>query len=176
MSKKKYTREQWFEIFSDNYMEKIKKSAHYFAGNPVWAQDIIQEIFCRSWKYAEKMMELDEEALEAYLKNIIRSTVADYFRDRNSRLILTENLPKLQAAKSRDEYKEPEAHIIYQECLEAIRKLRKNDRNILNMRIVQGMSFNEIGKALGINESTARKRYERAKKKALEKAREYFST
>lgn len=176
MSKKKYTTEQWFEKFSYNYMEKIKKSAHYFAGNPVWAQDIIQEIYCRSWKYAEKMMELEEEALEAYLKNIIRSTVADYFRDRNSHLILTEDLLKLQAAKCCHAYEEPESHIIYQECLESIRNLRKNDRNILNMRIVQGMSFNEIGKILGINETAARKRYERAKKKALEKAREYFST
>lgn len=53
--------------------------------------------------------------------------------------------------------------ITHEELLEMIRQLPKSYRTIFNLFVFEDMSHKEIGKMLGINESTSRSQYSRAR-------------
>jgi RNA polymerase sigma-70 factor (ECF subfamily) len=53
--------------------------------------------------------------------------------------------------------------ITHEELLDMIRQLPKSYRTIFNLFVFEDMSHKEIGKMLGINESTSRSQYSRAR-------------
>ena len=114
--------------------------------------------------------------MEGYLKDILRSSIADYFADRNSKLILKSDITPLQTKDLSREYCPVENHIIFQDDLKILGVVTEKYRKILVLRILYNMSYKDIGAVLGIRETTARKRYERGIKKLSVKAQEIFPT
>ena len=53
--------------------------------------------------------------------------------------------------------------ITQEELLDMIRQLPKSYRTVFNLFVFEDMSHKEIGKKLGINESTSRSQYSRAR-------------
>ncbi len=159
MSENKRTKEQWFDEFLSAYKGAIQRATLYIVKKQDVSEDIQQEIYCRVWAYAEKMMGMDKKALETYLKNIIRSAVADHFRDKNSRLILKsgETLNDKMAVCLDD----PSDRVICREYFRNMKRLDQKSRDLLQMRIIYDIPFKDIGILLGMSEAAARKRYAR---------------
>ena len=173
MSENKLTKEQWFDHFLSAYKGSIQRTTIYLVKNPDAAEDIQQEIYCKVWTYAEKMMTLDPKAMETYLKHIIRSCVADYFRSKDNHLILKPGM-SLEGRSIRGDalcQDDPQNHIVFREYLKSIKRIDQKSRELLQMRIIYGAPFKEIGRRLGISEAAARKRYERITAKLKEKER-----
>ncbi len=169
-------KKQWFDWFEEKYGRRIRRTIQGRVKNPVWSDDIIQEVYCRVWMYCDRMRTLEKKALEVYLKDILRTAVADYFADRNSRLILKSDITPLQTRDLSKEYYSLESHIIFQDYLKLLGEMSEKYRNILILRILYNMSYKDIGEILGVRETTARKRYERGIKKLSGRAQEIFPT
>ncbi len=167
---------QWFQWFTATYGGSVRKIVCSRVKNPAWTDDIIQEVYCRVWTYGERMRRMEKRAMEGYLKDILRSSIADYFADRNSKLILKSDITPLQTKDLSREYCPVENHIIFQDDLKILGVVTEKYRKILVLRILYNMSYKDIGAVLGIRETTARKRYERGIKKLSVKAQEIFPT
>lgn len=168
MSEDNLTVNQWYQIFLSQYMGIIEKSAWYYDKNPHTRNDLIQEILCNTWKYAEKMMKLEEKAMVRYLKNIIRTCAADHFKPSEHREIPADNIEALCERQSCDEASEPESYVIHKVDMEIFNRMRNDDRRLLRLRIEYKLSYKEIGENMGITEAAARKRYERIIRKLRE--------
>ena len=168
MSVDNLTTAQWIEVFKYNYKENIQKAVFYYMHDQARTDEIVQEIDYRICMYAETMRALDKGAMLTYLKNIIRSCISDYFRCKDNHVI--PQSPEQMAAYDRaSSAYDPERHVIFLEYMERIKGLDEVSRQLLTMRILYAMPYKEIGRSLGMKETTARKRYERLIKKLRDK-------
>lgn len=83
MSENSMTQEllEWFDNFVFRYTGTIFRILLHRVGDQTLAEDLLQEVYCKVLKYAEKMSGFDDDHLRYYTRRIIYSVVADYYRD-----------------------------------------------------------------------------------------------
>ncbi len=144
------------------------KSVYSFAARsaPNDAEDIAQDTFLKAWKNL-KGYEPDKAQFKTWLMRIARNTVIDYLRKRRiavfsefeneqggSRIENTpgeEPLPDEVVARAHD------AH----EVEEALKKLSPSYREVMLLRYMNQLSFEEICEVLGEPSNTVRSRHRR---------------
>ena len=114
--------------------------------------------------------------MEIYLRNIIRSAISDFYKNKDSQLILNSDILSVRSKDKSEAYVQPEHHIIIQEYLKILEELSRQEKDILVMRLLYNLGYKEIGATFRIKETTARKRYERTIRKIRKRAKEIFPT
>ena len=137
---------RWYEA----YKTGLFRFALSILKDEALAEDVLQEVFLRmltgkNWPQPGKE--------RAYLYRCVRNLCYDELR-RRKRISGEER----EAADASDRY-------LY---LELIAPLSKQDRQIITLKIVGGLTNREIGSIMGLTEQAAKKRYQRA----IEKLRE----
>ncbi|MBB5265185.1 RNA polymerase sigma-70 factor (ECF subfamily) [Catenibacillus scindens] len=167
---------QWFEAFTEKYMRQIEQTVYHRVRNQAWVEDVIQDVYYRVWRYRKKMRLMERKPVEIYLRNIIRSAISDFYKNKDSQLILNSDILSFHSKTCGGAYTQPEHHIILQEYLKILEELSRQEKDILVMRILYNMGYKEIGAMYHIKETAARKRYERAIRKIRKKVKEIFPT
>ena len=127
------------------------------------AEDLTSEFFIKLWDIADTYKPQDK-GHKAYLATVARNMALDFLR-KNKREVLTEEIPE-----TADPTSAVETEVISDVSLkEALASLKESERQVVSMKVLSDMTFQEIADALGEPLGTVTWRY----KNALEKLRRY---
>lgn len=139
------------------YVKGMFNVAIRMTNSKTMAEDVLQDSFIKAFSEIHKLK--DEKAFGGWLKRIIINRCIDV--SRKEKLLFADmevlHTKHLEIADELDSEIDPE--MVHQ----MIKKLPNGAREILVLRALEGYKHAEIGKKLGISESTAKTQYFRAK-------------
>jgi|TARA_B110000240_G_scaffold58723_1_gene66782 RNA polymerase sigma-70 factor (ECF subfamily) len=117
------------------------------------ADDLTQRVFIKLYKSLKNFR--FDAAFTTYLYRIKVNTLNSYFFKNKWRSFLhLDQVPELHV--SDDNYEKKALSI---ELWNAIKTLPKKQRNVMNLRVSEGLSFREVGDVLNISEDAAKNNY-----------------
>ncbi len=153
--KEKWAQKQLYEM----YYSKMLSVCQRYSKDADEAKDILHEGFIKIFKHIGKYQA--GTSLNAWVKRIMVNTCIDYYRKISRRR--TESMDtathKISSA--------PDAVSICseQDIMKAVQSLSPAYRAVFNLYVIEGFSHKEIGKKLGITESTSRSNLVKARSK-----------
>jgi RNA polymerase sigma-70 factor, ECF subfamily len=163
--------------FVDLY-EQHRRGVHAFlvakTSDPEAARDLLQETFLRLWRRLDEVVGLDQGRQRAWLFTVARNLVIDRYRSRATRdatvAALARQTRGAQAcapdAAQRVELRDQLAMLE-----QAIAVLPEEQRVILTMTAVAGMTSQQVGQALGLPPGTVRYRLHQARTRLARRLR-----
>jgi len=153
--------EEKFTQIYDMHADAIYRFCFYKTSDGPQAQDLTQEVFLKYWGYISKGNEVSNPS--GLLFQIARNIIVDFYRKRKSISLdqLQEEGFELATAGDKEMINYSEINI----ALQFIQKLEETYRDIVFMRLVEEMSFEEISKALNTNVNNSTVRFHRGMKK-----------
>ncbi|MCH5329211.1 MAG: sigma-70 family RNA polymerase sigma factor [Coprobacter sp.] len=143
----------------DAYARKMMAVCLRYANDRESAQDLLQDGFIKVFTAIGSYS--GSGSFEGWMRRIFVNTALESLR-KNDILRETVGMDHPDTLKEAD-YSAIEK-ISADELMELVRELPPGFRAVFNMFAIEGYSHREIGEALGINESTSRSQYTRAKK------------
>jgi len=124
------------------------------------ADDVAQEAFVRAWKGWGSLR--DPARVKPWLYAIVRNTAMDWLR--KERRHEAEDLPDEVAAPAPREPGD-----LVDRVGAVVQSLRAEDRQIVLMRFVDGLSYAEIGEALGMSTGSVGEKLHRVRARVMER-------
>ena len=145
---------EWVEHLINKYSSQLLHYISNHTHNREDAEDILQDIFISVYEHCS---EFDAERCneQAWLYIIAKRRLVSYYRKQKD----------MDSLDAMEDYEVPGDDSMAQAtnvmaCRQAValgmRKLDERSREVIVMRYFDGMSFSEIGEALGISEGNAR--------------------
>lgn len=148
------------------YRQKLYCFAFRLLGNEEDAKDVVQDAFIRVWNSRDKMPEL--QSLEAWCMRITRNVALDRLKSRKYRT--TDDLDR--AGEVPSVHQTPHQHAEKSDVMRrvhgAIAQLPEKYRTVLQLRDMDGLSYQEIADALDIALSEVKINLHRARKQVRE--------
>ncbi len=150
-----------FEKTVITYKDQLYNYLFWMTGNRTEAEDVLQETFLRYYKYGDPV-----ENPKAWLFKVARNVYLKRQRKRSREVSLelveaNPVLPGMQVALEREE--------LIRKVREGLRKLKNHHREVIILRYMEGLSYEEMAAVLGENVGTIKSRLNRAKEKLREK-------
>ena len=148
------------------YVKQVYNTVIRLVIDEVEAEDLTQEIFISLFDDMNKVK--DVQFLGAWLKRVSINKSISYLRKKK---IHASEIEEIQVAdESEDEVFEKELkEAQISEIQTAIEELDVEVRTIVNLFLFEDLSHEEIGKLLGLNSTTVRSKYHRAKLKIFQR-------
>lgn len=129
----------------------LYKIAYYMLESEAEAEDAVQEVFLKLWESRDA---LDGIALpKAYCIRMLKNLCIDRIR-KAQHLSFPEQLPEPEPVRPGDEALDAKKRL--SNILEAVKALPERHRQVLLLRTVEGLSYEEITERTGINYLTLR--------------------
>ena len=148
--------------------QKLYRFAFRLLGNEEDAQDITQDALMKVWGMQEKMAELQN--MEAWCMRITRNLALDKIKSRKYRM--SDDLDRageLPAAQQQNPHAVAEQNDVMEKVHVAIHALPEKYRTILQLRDIDGHSYQEIADILDIDMNEVKVNLHRARKAVREK-------
>jgi RNA polymerase sigma-70 factor (ECF subfamily) len=156
--------------FYERFAKRMLGVCFRYAGNLHEAEDLLQDGFIRAFHRLKDFR--GEGSLEGWLRRIMVTTALNFLkRERHIREQFELTNASDEASPMLDVLKRMEAD----EVMKLIQRLSPGYRTVLNLFIIEGYSHKEIGDLLGINESTSRSQFTRARQLLQKMIEEHFS-
>ena len=128
-------------VFMD-YSDKVYQFCYFRVGNASCAEDLVEDIFS---KVLENQTNFDESkaSIKTWIFNIARNTVIDYLRSNKVVSELTETHSDDSCIAS-DANVQLNTELLYK----ALNQLSDSDRELIEMKYIQDLSYNEISEIL----------------------------
>jgi RNA polymerase sigma-70 factor (ECF subfamily) len=153
---------RWYE----NHRATVYRYVRFRVATRERAEDVTSEVFMKALRSLDRY-DPDRSAPRTWLLRIARNAVTDHLRSlrrRGSLHVSLDRIPDLVAdVPSQDERVVKQERI--QKLLNANRRLRPADQEILSLRYGAGMGNREIAEALGITANAVAVRVHRALKR-----------
>ncbi|MDE7322357.1 MAG: RNA polymerase sigma factor [Lachnospiraceae bacterium] len=150
----------------ETYYDDIYRFCRYYTGNETDSYDITQEVFLRFMKYMDSC---EHRNIKGYLIMIARNLCCDYFRRRTQMREKTVSLDAIEHAT------ENTIDCMRSECIssdksitdcdsgiflcELLQSIPPEQREVVILRIHDGLKFQEISNITGCSLSTAKSRF-----------------
>lgn len=162
-----------FEEIVKTYEKKIYNLALRYVSNSEDANDIAQDVFLRVYKSLNGFKE--ESAFSTWIYRVAVNVCIDYMRKnkKNNTVSLTKEDEdgEEEQIEIEDNSYSPEAVYDKTELRENIRnaldELSEDHRQVIILRDINGLNYDEIGKILDIGEGTVKSRIFRAREKTM---------
>lgn len=148
-----------FGFFYDQYVGQIYRFIMMKVSDVQVAQDLTQDVFLKIWQHfvdQKKMIDF-----RAFIFRVARNVVIDYYRQNNK-----SNLPLEQAEEVADEGlvldKQLAIKLEADSLLQILQTLKPEYQEILTLRFVEEMSFDEIAEILQKDKNNIRVTLHRA--------------
>lgn len=142
-----------FERVILTHQDQLLKFAFFKTGSMEDAQDIVQNVFIRLFN--EKFDFSTIENLKAYLFRCVSNSCNDLLRSRKRhRFISAENM-QLQSLPDYDSESERE----YNRIERLMEDIPSEQADVIKMRIINNLTFNEIANILGLPTTTVKSRF-----------------
>ncbi|MFH1161147.1 MAG: sigma-70 family RNA polymerase sigma factor [bacterium] len=122
-----------------------------YAGDGMEAQDMLQEGFIRAFRYLKDYR--FEGSFEGWLQRVFVNTAINIKR---KGLKFQSEDSTDEKARQIDTCEDAISKLSQQELMQMIRELPTGYRMVFNLFVIEGFSHKEIGKLLGISESTSK--------------------
>ncbi len=160
-----------FGAIVDEYQKNVYNLALRMTGNPEDAQDMSQEAFIKAFNSLASFR--GDSKLSVWLYRIVSNVCLDFLRSRKRRQTVSLNMDDGEGGTSELEIPDlsamPEEELNRRLTREAVRKgllsLPEDQREILLLREIEGLSYDEISQALGLEAGTVKSRILRARKR-----------
>lgn len=160
-----------FEMLMTAYEKNVFNVALQMTGNREDAQDLTQEAFLKAYNSLSSFR--GDSKFSSWLYRIVSNLCLDFKRRQSRRpsssLTVEDDEGESTVLDIADESQSPEALLERKLTREAVRRglaaLPEEQRQILLLREIQGMSYEEIGDAMGLEAGTVKSRIFRARKK-----------
>ncbi len=144
----------------DTYAPRLYGLALRYAGSPEEAQDILQEAFIKIFKYINTFEQ--RGSFEGWMKKIvINAAIANFHKHEKHRF--QSDITEINETGI-ENYSDNDPDFTMDELLEAIQSLPKGYRAVFNLYAIEGYKHKEISQMLGIDVSTSKSQYHRARK------------
>jgi len=149
-----------FAELYDKYVDALFRFAFYRLSDQEVAQDIVSDLFLKLWQRLQEPNSKSIENLRAFLYQMARNLIADYYRSRAA------TLPLEQAIEVQNSGLGSEQNIHQQVSLAEIEKalklLKPEVQELIILAHVEGLSHKEIAIIIGKNVSATRVMLHRA--------------
>lgn len=160
-----------FEELVRQYEKPVYNLALRMVRNPEDAQDLAQEAFLRAWRGLGQFQ--FESAFSTWLYRLTSNVCIDFLRRQKkqvqSSLTVCDEEEQARELSVPDPAPLPEERAIANEqralVRQAMDQLETEHRQILTLRVIQGLSYQEIGQILELKEGTVKSRLARAREK-----------
>lgn len=152
------------ELYSSHY-KRLFHICFSMTRDAYLAEDIVQETFIKALKKADTI--IDEEKAGAWLSVIARRTALDFIRQEKRKAAVPveqETLESFCLVTKQDVEQEVESGFAAEEIKSAIGKLASNYREVLLLKVDEGLKEQEIADVLNLKPSTVKTRIFRARK------------
>jgi len=140
--------------------ETLYRIAFYILESQDEAEDAVQDVYLRLWRDREKLDGIQNP--KAYSIRILRNLCLDRLRAAQ-KLTFPEEMPEIPSSRLQDDELDEKQRL--DKVLEAIRTLPDRQREIMMLRIVEGLSYEEISQRTSQNYLTLRVLLSRARAK-----------
>jgi RNA polymerase sigma-70 factor (ECF subfamily) len=155
--------------FADFYEQTSAQVLCFFVtrtDDPQRAIDLTHETFMKAFEHRQEFRGASDEQAAAWLWRIARNELAQYWRSRSVELAAVERLGLERVTLSDGEVLDGERFIAAGELREQIRRalevLPEDQREVVRLRFVDDLSYEEIAQKLGVSNDAVRTRTSRA--------------
>lgn len=175
-------REAFTELI-ERYREKVYSICYGKLNDEQDSRDVSQEVFIKVYRHLENFDR--DSSFYTWLYRITVNACIDFLR-KHSRVDRVEYDDEIQSEETRDRQLirpstlgfEPETEFdrkeLREKMLEALESLSEKHRTILNLREVQGLSYEEMAEVLDIAKGTVMSRLHHARKYFQEALEDYL--
>ena len=159
-------KQAFIEIYN-LYVDDIYRFIYFKVGHKEEAQDIASTVFLKAWDYIALNKVDKSKNLKALFYKIARNTIVDYYRSKRD----TSPLDSLENTDLKDIKQDPQALTEikheYERILKLLNNLKEDYKEVIILKYVNELSWDEISQALGKSKGSLRVLLHRATK-ALE--------
>ncbi len=153
-----------FSYLYDTYVDKIYQFIYYRVQHKETAEDLTSRVFMKSIDKI-KSFQVDKGSFSSWLYKIARNTVIDHYRTKKADIDIT-NIWDL--ASGEDVARDIDVKDKLSQVDKYLEDLKPEQREILIMRVWQGMSHKEIANVLGESEASCKMVFSRTINKLRE--------
>ncbi|MGY6648616.1 RNA polymerase sigma factor [Wenyingzhuangia sp. IMCC45574] len=145
--------------------EKMYRLSYRLLNDVDLAKDIVQTVYCKLWEDKDKLKKILNK--EAYVIRITKNACLDKIRLKKTQTEVQ------QHHKVTEQYHESSEKVML--VKKVIATLPDKQRKVIQLRDVDGFSFDEISKALDLPQNTIRVSLSIARKKVREELKKIYS-
>jgi RNA polymerase sigma-70 factor (ECF subfamily) len=156
-------------VFGDFYEQMGRPVFRFFATrteDPQRAVDLTAETFAQAFAHRREFRGASDEQAAAWLWKIAHNELKQHWRSRSSELATVERLRLEHPGLSEEELVEGERSIAAEELREQIQRalelLPNDQREVIRLRFIDELSYDEIAQKLGVSNDLVRTRTSRA--------------
>lgn len=150
-----------FALLYDKYIEKIYAFVYYKTHHKETAEDLVSQVFLKAFKNLDNF-DISQGTFQAWLYQIARNTVIDHYRTKKNDQVI-DDVWDISSDDDMERDMDTRQKLIKIE--KYISGLKSEQRDILIMKIWQGMTYKEIAGALGKSEASCKMMCSRTLKK-----------
>ena len=157
-----------FTLLVKAYQNKVYSLAYYVTKNHHDAEDVAQEVFIKMWR---ALPTYRGDAPDAWIMKIAKNTCLDFIKQKKRVEPLEYEIDGESVERpipDTDAQSNPsEAFVLQQrrqEVQNALLRLGEEHREILTLRYMNGLSYEQLQEVLGVGAGTVKSRLSRAKK------------
>jgi len=147
-----------FGILYDEYIKKIYDFVYYKTMHKETAEDIVSLVFTKVLENIKKY-DSSKGTFSSWIYRIARNTVIDHYRTQKKEKDIDD---VWDLSGDTDVERDTDNKAELAQVKKYLKTLTSDQRDIIVMRLWQGMSHSEIAEVLGKNESTVKVAYSRA--------------
>ena len=142
--------------------KKLLRFATHFLKDEELARDVVQDVFLKLWQKRDSLNEV--ENIEAFAMRMTRNRCLDVLRN-NKAVPIDGETDRLLKAQTADVHSKVELSETAQQIGQLIRRLPDLQRNVMQMRDLEQLSYDEIAEITGLQVNAIRVNLSRARKK-----------
>lgn len=152
------------EIY-DLYVSQIYRFIFFKVANKEDAEDLTAEVFLRTWQYINEMGAEAIDNLQAFLYQVARNAVIDFYREKAQKELTSSEDLKIDLQDQKQNLAEKiQNSSMLQETKNALQQLKDEYREVIILRYIEEMSVGETAKVLGKSKGAVRVLLHRALK------------
>lgn len=148
-----------FEELYDAYAEKIYRFLYYRTKNRETAEDLTSDTFFKAMRGIQR--DNDIKQFRAWLYKIANNTLIDHYRTRKNHVSLDDE-ETMEVKDPQNIEKDSENKLLLEKVQQELEKLTETQRQIVTMRVWDGLSYKEISEIVGKTEGNCKVIFSRA--------------
>ncbi len=146
-----------FEALVDAFLDRLVRYAHSRLGSLQDAEDVVQEVFVRSFADRSKRKEIT--MVGPYLYRSVANACTDLLRKRGSGIVVRDDVGVDETLDhSETSSRAVEAADEFQRAERFLGQLPPNQAEVVRLRVMDGLRLNEIAQVVGCSANTVSSR------------------
>lgn len=147
--------EAFSELYS-LYFARVYRYVRLRVGNQPDAEDLTSMVFLRAWNAIDHFAPKHEASFAGWLFKLAHSLVVDRYRRARDTASLDDELSRDEGGPHSTTEAELDWRLTIAELHQALRALTDEQREVVVLRFVEGLSAREVGDIMGKQEGTVR--------------------